>query len=112
MTKYIFFSLLAGASLMSADTLVLRDGSTIDGSFAGGDSRSIRFTVGNRVNTYSLNDVDFLRFSSDSSSTPTPKPNSPAPSGEAAQATQSEQNRMQPNAAANGGDTGTQVPAG
>jgi hypothetical protein len=112
MTKYFFLSVLVGASLMSADTLLLRNGSTVDGSFAGGDSRSIRFTVGNQVNTYSLDDVDSIRFSGASSSAPTSNPNNPAPSGEAAQATQSQQYRVQPNTAANGGNTGIQVPAG
>ena len=56
-------SLLAAASLLSADTLVLRNGSTINGRFVSGDNRALRFAVGSQVNTYDLVDVDSLRFS-------------------------------------------------
>jgi hypothetical protein len=54
---------LLTASLLSADTLLLRNGSTINGKFAGGDDRVIRFAVGSQVNTYDLSDVDSLKLS-------------------------------------------------
>ena len=53
---------LCVASLLSADTLVLRDGSRVDGSFLGGDGRSIRFLVGSQVSTYNVTDIESIRF--------------------------------------------------
>jgi hypothetical protein len=64
MTKCIVLYMVAAASLLTADTLVLHNGQRLDGTYAGGDSRTIRFTVGNQVNTYNLNDVDSVVFSS------------------------------------------------
>lgn len=84
MVQRVLFCLLATTALLSADTLVLRDGSRIDGSFLGGDNRSIRFAVGDQVNTYNLTDVDSISFTSPPpSSTP---PNSPPPAANATQA--------------------------
>jgi hypothetical protein len=88
--------LLAVASALSADTLMLRNGSRVEGSFLGGDGRSIRFLVGSQVSTYSVSDVDSIRFTNNQQSTPTngypqqtsnyppapaspPTPNSPPP---------------------------------
>jgi len=68
MTKRALLSLLIGASLLSADTLVLRNGSRVDGSYLGGDNRNLRFAVGNQVNTYPLNDIRSLEFTNDTSS--------------------------------------------
>jgi hypothetical protein len=61
-TKRILISLLSAGALLSADTIILRNGSRVEGSFVGGDSRSIRFAVGTQINTYYLNDIDSLRF--------------------------------------------------
>jgi hypothetical protein len=76
-------SFLLGASLLSADTLVLRNGTRVDGSFLGGDARNVRFAVGDKVNTYHLYDIqsiDFLSGSpSDSSSNGALPPNNPPP---------------------------------
>jgi hypothetical protein len=81
MTQRILTSLLAIAFLLPADTLILRNGSTIHGKFVGGDSRSIRFSVGSQMNTYDLADVDNLRFdgSSQASAPPVSVPPVPAP---------------------------------
>lgn len=75
----IFACLAASFSLLNADTLILHNGRRVDGSYVGGDSRSIRFAVGNQVNTYSVNDVDSIRFSAaqtedDQSAPPPPVP--------------------------------------
>src|SRR5438270_7852533 len=67
MTKRIFMFALAAAGLLTADTLALHNGQRFYGTYAGGDSRTIRFTVGNQVNTYNLNDVDSIAFSSSQS---------------------------------------------
>ena len=77
-------SLISFAAVLGADTLLLKNGSIIDGQFVGGDGRSIRFTVGNQVNTYNVFDIDSLRFGaaspSSSSSTPAPPPTAYFPS--------------------------------
>jgi hypothetical protein len=81
--RRIFSSVLLAASLLSVDTLLLRNGSTINGKFAGGDDRVIRFAVGSQVNTYDLSDVDSLKLSPSYSSrsggfTPAAPPPPPA----------------------------------
>src|ERR1700726_5013523 len=45
-----------------ADTVVFRDGHTMNGSFLGGDSRNIRVAVGDRVETIGVADVDQIMF--------------------------------------------------
>jgi len=52
--------LLANCGL--ADTVVFRDGHTVNGSFLGGDSRNIRVAVGDRVETIRVADVDQIMF--------------------------------------------------
>jgi hypothetical protein len=75
------------ASFGIADTVTFRDGHTVNGSFLGGDSRSIRVAVGDRIDTYSLSDITGISFGSAvqatappvlRESTPAPAP-SPAP---------------------------------
>lgn len=45
-----------------ADTITLRDGRTVDGSYLGGDSRNIRVAVGDRVETYRVEQVSTIVF--------------------------------------------------
>ncbi len=52
---------LLGALAM-ADTLTLRDGTTIQGSYVGGDSRHVRMLVGSDVQTFELSRVKSLEF--------------------------------------------------
>jgi hypothetical protein len=77
MTKRLLICCLAIASALPADTLLLRNGSTINGKFVSGDSRSIRFSTGSQVNTYDLVDIDSLKFEG------APPPPAPAPSASA-----------------------------
>jgi hypothetical protein len=62
MTQRVAIALLSCACLLSADTLRLRNGSTINGKFVSGDAHSIRFAAGSQVNTYDVSDVDNLQF--------------------------------------------------
>lgn len=84
MTVRIALSVFAIAGLLSADTLTLKNGSTINGRFVSGDDRSVRFAVGNQVNTYDVVDIDSLRFTPRSASSrysvppPPPPPEAPA----------------------------------
>ncbi len=47
-----------------ADTVTLRSGRTVEGTFLSGDSREIRLAVGNRVDTYAIADVTSISFGS------------------------------------------------
>jgi hypothetical protein len=74
------FSLVAAVSLLQADTLVLRNGSHLDGTFVGGDSRSVRFAIGSQVNTYPIGDVDSVQFANgNSQSSSNAYPSTPPP---------------------------------
>jgi len=53
---------LAAAVIASADTLTLRNGQVLNGDYVGGDARHIKFAVGDRVDTYSVDDIESLRF--------------------------------------------------
>lgn len=66
--------LLYGALLVSfafADTLTLRNGRTIQGTFVDGTSRQIRMAVDDRVESFNINEVADLKFGS-SRSNPLP----------------------------------------
>jgi hypothetical protein len=53
---------LTSMSIGLADTLTLRDGRTVQGSFLGGTSRLIRMAVGDRIETFEVSDVVSLQF--------------------------------------------------
>jgi hypothetical protein len=54
------FLLLANCAF--GDTVFFRDGHSINGSFVGGDARTIRVAVGDRVETIRIADVDRISF--------------------------------------------------
>jgi hypothetical protein len=56
---------LAVVSLCSADTLTLRSGRVITGQYVGGDARHIRMAVGDRVDTFNVEDAGDLQFGGD-----------------------------------------------
>lgn len=70
--RRVAVSVLLSGLLLDADTLVLRNGSRVDGSFLGGDNRSLRFAVNDRVNTYSLGDVTAIEFNAPTNSKAAP----------------------------------------
>lgn len=53
---------LAVSAFGLADTLTLRNGQVLNGDYVGGDARHIKFAVGDRVDTYSVDDIESLRF--------------------------------------------------
>jgi hypothetical protein len=55
-------ALLLVAGLGLADTVTFRDGHTVNGSFLGGDARSIRVAVGDRVENYPISDITNVSF--------------------------------------------------
>ena len=90
--------LFLGVTLLGADTLVLRNGTRVDGSFLGGDNRSVRFATGSQVNTYYLQDVKSLQFneSPDGSQTQNPPPQSQSQSNPSASTPSYPQNQNYP----------------
>jgi hypothetical protein len=64
--------------LCSADTLTLRDGRVINGQYLGGDARHIRMAIGDRVDTFNVEDVGDLEFGGNATPAP-PAPTPPPP---------------------------------
>jgi hypothetical protein len=60
-SKLAFLGVLA-VSLAFADRLTLRNGQVVNGTYLGGDSRSVRLAVGDKVATYAVSDVATLEF--------------------------------------------------
>ncbi|HLJ16882.1 MAG TPA: hypothetical protein VKV15_20475 [Bryobacteraceae bacterium] len=83
------------ACLGFADTLTLKSGSTIHGTYLGGNSREVRMAVGDQVQTYQVGDISSIAFGSsgswrqsdNSAAAPPPPPSAPPPPGPAAAAT-------------------------
>ena len=71
--RFIAVSLLALA-FCSADTLTLRSGRVITGQYLGGDARHIRMAVGDRVDTFDVEDIGDLEFSGEASAKPGSQP--------------------------------------
>jgi hypothetical protein len=72
------FLLLAGLGL--ADTIALRDGRVVTGSYLGGDARSVKIAVGDHVDSYRVEEISTITFDGDVSSAPPPAPTpTPAP---------------------------------
>jgi hypothetical protein len=57
-----FLLALAIAGLGFADTLTLRDGKVVNGTYLGGTSRQIRMEVGDKIETYDVDRVASLQF--------------------------------------------------
>ena len=64
MLRYFYSCVLAAglASLGFADTLNLKDGRAVDGTFLGGNAREIRMEVDGRIQTYAIDQVESIHF--------------------------------------------------
>jgi hypothetical protein len=62
MTKRILLLLTMAAAALSADTLILRNGTKVEGTFIDGGNHAIRFAAGSQINSYSLSDIESIRF--------------------------------------------------
>ncbi len=62
--RKLFFGLMLGPTvgLLAGDTLLLQNGQTLSGVFLGGDSRTLRFETGDRIQTYNVGDVKRIEF--------------------------------------------------
>jgi hypothetical protein len=63
---------LAVCSVMTADTIRLKSGKTVEGTYLGGDSRNVRFDNGDRVQSYSINDISEIHFGPEDKASLTP----------------------------------------
>jgi hypothetical protein len=64
MISRLIFLAGALAGLSFSDTLLLRSGSSVNGRYAGGDTRQIKMLVGDHVETYQLEEVTRIEFGS------------------------------------------------
>lgn len=82
-SHWIFaLALTAGAGLLLADTIHLRSGRRVDGTFMGGDTRQIRLmgTDGN-IQTFDIGEVDSIKFAGSAATSAASQPAAPvAPS--------------------------------
>jgi hypothetical protein len=72
---------LAFAGAGFADTLTLRDGRVVNGTYLGGTARQIRMEVADRVENFDTGNVSSLEFTHPAVSSPAPAP-APAPAAE------------------------------
>lgn len=72
--KALALGLILLAARGLADTVTLRDGRVIEGSFAGGDERQVRIKSGDKVETFEVSAVARIEFSA-----PAPPPPAVSP---------------------------------
>jgi hypothetical protein len=64
MLTRLFILAIAIVTVGYGDTLTLKSGKTISGSYLGGDARQVKMVVGDRVELFSVSDVDHIQFGS------------------------------------------------
>ncbi|MCK4830560.1 hypothetical protein KA005_83375, partial [bacterium] len=62
-TFLIFFAFFTFVSFVFADTLVLKDGHVLQGTYKGGDEKSVFFETKGKLQTIPLSDITTLTFS-------------------------------------------------
>ena len=62
--KQLIPLLLTASTLLRADTLILKNGTQADGIYLGGDARTIKFDSQDHVTSYSVSEVELVRFGS------------------------------------------------
>jgi hypothetical protein len=73
-TLGLLFLVLVPAAMMTGDTLELKNGSVIKGTYVGGTDTRISFRVGSSVQQYAVADVSSLKFDERESAAPTRSP--------------------------------------
>jgi len=72
--RTILSVLLITAGFGLADTITLRDGRMINGSYLGGDTRSLRVAVGDRIETYRVEEISSISFAAPVAAVDPPPP--------------------------------------
>ena len=67
----------ASASMVFGDTVVLKNGSVINGTYLGGSARQVRFDDGTNVQTLDVNDVQRIEFGGNAPPAAVPPPSRP-----------------------------------
>lgn len=75
---FIYFAMIVLAAAVSADTLMLKDGRVLSGTFKKGTASAIEFEVDGSINTYPLESIISLTFQR-SAPLASPKPATPTP---------------------------------
>ena len=70
--RMVISCVLFSLTLSSADTLTLKDGSTVNGTFLGGSARQIRMEVGENIQTFDIERVSSIQFGSERAAEPAP----------------------------------------
>ena len=65
---------LAVASVGFADTITLRNGQVVNGTFLGGTARLVRVDVGDQVQTFDITDIVRIEFGGPPPQAPPPPP--------------------------------------
>lgn len=60
---------LGAAALTQADTLILKNGRHLEGTYLGGDARTVKFDANDHIAAYAVSDLEDIRFSSGASPT-------------------------------------------
>src|SRR3954468_23098897 len=66
--------LCSAAALLNADTLTLRNGATVQGTYLGGTAREVRMDQNGSIRTYDIGQVQSVIFSEPAQSAPPPPP--------------------------------------
>jgi hypothetical protein len=61
LSRFLLAILTLGA-LCFADTITLKDGRIVQGTYLGGDARTVKIAIGDRVDTYSVDELSSIRF--------------------------------------------------
>jgi hypothetical protein len=61
MSRFLLAILILGG-LCFADTITLKDGRVVQGTYLGGDARTVKVAIGDRVDTYSVDELASIRF--------------------------------------------------
>ena len=80
MRLFSFVLALTFAAVGLADTIVMKDGRSIRGTFLGGSPRQVKIEVGDQIQTLDIGDVSRIEFTQSSASAPSLPPPEPPPS--------------------------------
>ncbi len=72
-------AVLALGGLCFADTITLKNGGVIEGTYLGGDARRVKIATGDRVDSYSVDELQSIQFGHPAAPPPPPPANSYAP---------------------------------
>jgi hypothetical protein len=89
-----------------ADTLVLKNGNRVDGTYVGGDARTVRMTVGDRVENFQITEITSIQFGTGGASPMPAASTAPAPAVPATELA------ARPDSSPSPSGSGTEIPAG